>query len=55
MAYENQSKQINEGSCIDGVIADDNYFGFTAEDLRDIDDELHEMNSTAKKWGVFDD
>lgn len=55
MAYENQSKQINEGSCIDGVIADDNDFGLTAEDLRDIDDELHEMNSMAKKWGVFDD
>lgn len=55
MAYENQSKQINEGSCIDGVIADDNDFGLTAEDLRDIDDELHEMNSMAKKWGMVDD
>ena len=55
MAYENQSKQINEGSCIDGIIAFDNEFGLTADDLRDIDDELHEMNSMAKKWGMFDD
>lgn len=55
MAYENQSKQINEGSRIDGVIAADNDFGLTADDLRDIDEELREMNSMAKKWGVFDD
>ena len=55
MAYENQSKQINEGSCIDGVIAINNDFGLTADDLRDIDEELREMNSMAKKWGVFDD
>lgn len=55
MSYENQSKQINEGSRVDGVIADDNDFGLTADDLREIDDELHEMNSMAKKWGMFDD
>lgn len=55
MAYENQSKQINEGSCIDGVIADDNDFGLTADDLRDIDEELREMNSMGKKWGMVDD
>lgn len=48
-------QQINEGSCIDGVIADDNEFGLTADDLRDIDEELHKMNSMAKKWGIVDD
>lgn len=48
-------QQINEGSNIDGIIAIDNDYGLTADDLRDIDDELHEMNSMAKKWGVFDD
>lgn len=55
MTYENQSKQINEGSNTAGVIAADNGFGLTADDLRSIDDELHEMNSIAKKWGMFDD
>lgn len=57
MAYENKSKTTNthEGSYIDGIIAADNDFGLTADDLRDIDEELHEMNSMAKKWGVFDD
>lgn len=48
-------QQINEGSCIDGIVADDNEFGLTADDLRDIDEELHEMNSMAKKWGIVDD
>lgn len=58
MDYENKSKEstnTNEGSYIDGIIADDNEFGLTADDLRDIDEELHEMNSTAKKWGIVDD
>ena len=55
MTYENQSKQIDEGSCIDGIVANDNEFGLTADDLRDIDEELHEMNSMAKKWGIVDD
>lgn len=58
MAYENQSKETtksNEGSYIDGIVAYDNEFGLTADDLRDIDEELREMNSMAKKWGVFDD
>lgn len=55
MAYENQSKQINEGSCIDGVIADDNDFELTADDLQDIADELYEMNHRSKEWGMFDD
>lgn len=58
MAYENKSKETtntNEGSRIDSVIAIDNNFGLTADDLRDIDEELREMNSMAKKWGVFDD
>lgn len=48
-------QQINEGSCIDGVIADDNDFGLTADDLQDIDDELYEMNHRSKEWGMFDD
>ena len=54
MTYENKAKETtntNEGSCIDGVIAIDNDFGLTADDLRDIDEELREMNSMAKKWG----
>ena len=58
MAYENKSKETtntNEGSRIDGVIAINNDFGLTADDLRDIDEEVREMNSMAKKWGVFDD
>lgn len=58
MTYENKAKETtntNEGSYIDGIIADDNDFGLTADDLRDIDEELREMNSMAKKWGVFDD
>lgn len=58
MTYENKAKETtntNEGSCIDGVIAIDNDFGLTADDLRDIDEELHEMNSMAKKWGIVDD
>ena len=48
-------QQINEGSHIDGVIADDNEFGLTADDLRDIEEELYEMNHRSKNWGVFDD
>lgn len=48
-------QQINEGSCIDGVIAIDNNFGLTADDLRDIADELYEMNHRSKEWGMFDD
>ena len=58
MAYENKSKETtntNEGIYIDGIIADDNEFGLTADDLRDINDELHEMNNMDKKWGMFDD
>lgn len=58
MTYENKAKETtntHEGSHIDGVIAIDNDFGLTADDLRDIDEELREMNSMAKKWGVFDD
>lgn len=58
MAYENKSKETtktNEESCIDGIIAFDNEFGLTADDLRDINEELHELNSMAKKWGMFDD
>lgn len=58
MDHENKSKEstnTNEGSYIDGIIADDNEFGLTADDLREIDDELHEMNSMAKKWGIVDD
>lgn len=58
MTYENKSKETtntNEGSYIDGIVANGNEFGLTADDLRDIDEELHEMNSMAKKWGVFDD
>ena len=58
MTYENKAKETtntNEGSCIDGVIAHDNDFGLTADDLRDIDEELRKMNSMAKKWGIVDD
>lgn len=56
MAYENKSKETtNERSYIDGIIAYDNEFGLTADDLRDINDELHEMNNMAKKWSMFDD
>lgn len=57
MAYENKAETTNtdKGRYIDGIVADDNEFGLTADDLRDIDDELHEMNSMAKKWGILDD
>lgn len=57
MTYENKTETTNtdKGRYIDGVIADDNDFGLTADDLQDIDEELREMNSMAKKWGVFDD
>lgn len=56
MAYENKSKEtINERSCIDGIIPDDNEFGLTADDLQDIADELYEMNHHSKEWGMFDD
>lgn len=58
MAYENQSKETtksNEGSYIDGIVADYNEFGLTADDLQDIADELYEMNHRSKEWGMFDD
>lgn len=58
MAYEKQSKETtntDERIYIDGIIPDDNEFGLTAEDLRDIDEELHEMNHRSKEWGMFDD
>lgn len=53
MAYENKSKETNtnEGSYIDGIIAFDNEFGLTADDLRDINDELYAMNHS-KEWSL---
>lgn len=58
MTYENKAKETtntNEGSCVDGIIAADNAFGLTADDLQDIADELYEMNHRSKEWGMFDD
>lgn len=57
MTYENKAKETtntNEGSYIDGVIAIDNDFGLTADDLRDINEELDAMNHS-KEWGMLDD
>lgn len=57
MAYENKTETTNtdKGSYIDGIVANGNEFGLTADDLRDIDEELREMNRMAKKWGIVDD
>lgn len=55
MAYENKSKETtntHEGSYIDGIVAIDNEFGLTADDLQDIDDELYEMNHRQKEWSL---
>lgn len=51
MAYENKSEttNTNEGSYIDGIVADDNEFGLTADDLRDINDELYTMNHSKER------
>lgn len=54
MAYENKSKETTntfEGSYIAGIVADDNKFGLTEEDLRDINDELYAMNHS-KEWSL---
>lgn len=48
-------QQIDEGSYIDGIVANGNEFGLTEDDLQDIADELYEMNHRSKKWGMFDD
>lgn len=48
-------QQINEGSCVDSIVANGNEFGLTADDLQDIADELYEMNHRSKEWGMFDD
>lgn len=48
-------QQINERSCADSIVANGNEFGLTADDLRDIDEELREMNSMSKKCGIVDD
>lgn len=57
MAYENKTETINtdKGRYIDGIVADDNEFGLTADDLRDINDELNALNRKSKEWGTFDD
>lgn len=55
MAYENKSKETtntDERSYIIGIVADDNKFGLTADDLRDINDELYEMNHRSKEWSL---
>lgn len=54
MAYENKSKETtntNGESYIDGIVAFDNEFGLTEEDLRDINDELYAMNHS-KEWSL---
>lgn len=54
MDYENKSKETtntDKGSYVDGIIADDNEFGLTADDLRDINDELYAMNHS-KEWSL---
>lgn len=53
MAYENKTETTNtdKGSYIAGIVADDNKFGLTAEDLRDINDELYAMNHS-KEWSL---
>lgn len=58
MTYENKPKETtntDKESYIDGIIADDNGFGLTADDLRDIDDELNTLNRKSKEWGMLDE
>lgn len=54
MDYENKTETTNtdKGMYIDGIVADDNEFGLTADDLQDIADELYEMNHRSKEWSL---
>ena len=55
MTYENRPKETTNAdkeSYIDGIVADDNGFGLTADDLRAIDDELYAMNHHQKEWSL---